>query len=39
MNCSTRFWAIVADILPDYKERQKRLKALQKRLNAEDWEG
>jgi len=37
MNHSTRFWAIVADVLPDYKERQKRLKALQKRLNAEDW--
>ena len=38
MNHSTRFWAIVAGVLPDYKERQKRLKALQKRLNAEDWE-
>jgi predicted metal-dependent hydrolase len=38
MNHSTRFWAVVAGVLPDYKERQKRLKALQKRLNAEDWE-
>lgn len=38
MNHSARFWAIVADALPDYKERQKMLKELQKRLNAEDWE-
>ena len=38
MNHSVRFWAVVAGVLPDYKERQKRLKALQKRLNAEDWE-
>jgi predicted metal-dependent hydrolase len=38
MNHSARFWAIVAGVLPDCKERQKRLKALQKRLNAEDWE-
>lgn len=38
MNHSARFWAIVKDVLPDYKERQARLKALQQRLNAEDWE-
>ena len=38
MNHSARFWTIVAGVLPDYKERQKRLKELQKRLNAEDWE-
>ena len=38
MNHSARFLAIVAGILPDYKARQKRLKELQKRLNAEDWE-
>jgi len=38
MNHSARYWAIVANVLPDYKERQKRLKELQKRLNAEDWE-
>jgi predicted metal-dependent hydrolase len=31
MNHSARFWAVVAGVLPDYKERQKRL-------NAEDWE-
>lgn len=38
MNHSARFWAIVADVLPDYKGRQLRLKALQKRLGSEDWE-
>ena len=38
MNHSDRFWAIVAGVLPDYKERQKRLKELQRRLSGEDWE-
>jgi len=38
MNHSSRFWAVVSGVLPDYRERQKRLKELQKRLNAEDWE-
>ncbi len=38
MNHSARFWSVVAGVLPDYKERQLRLKALQKRLGAEDWE-
>ena len=38
LNHSARFWAIVATVFPDYKERQKQLKELQKRLNAEDWE-
>ena len=38
MNHSARFWAIVTHILPDYKVRQKQLKELQKRLNAENWE-
>jgi len=38
MNHSARFWAIIASVLPDYKERQKRLKELQRRLNGEDWE-
>jgi len=37
MNHSQRFWAIVEDVLPDYKERQKRLKQLQHRLSGEDW--
>jgi len=38
MNHSSRFWAIVEGILPDYKERQARLKALQKKLSLEDWD-
>jgi len=38
LNHSARFWAIVQSILPDYKERQKRLKTLQEKLSVEDWE-
>lgn len=38
MNHSARFWAIVESVLPDYRERQERLKELQRRLNNEDWE-
>jgi len=38
MNHSGRFWAIVAGVLPDYQERQKRLKDLQKKLIMEEWE-
>ena len=38
MNHSARFWAIVSGILPDYKERQNRLKALQKVLRVQEWE-
>jgi predicted metal-dependent hydrolase len=38
MNHSVRFWAIVGGVLPDYKARQARLKALQQRLSVEDWE-
>jgi hypothetical protein len=38
MNHSPRFWAIVQNVLPDYKERQKRLRALQKRLMVESWD-
>jgi len=37
LNHSKRFWAIVISILPDYKERQKQLKALQEMLAGEDW--
>ncbi|MCL1882674.1 MAG: M48 family metallopeptidase [Defluviitaleaceae bacterium] len=37
MNHSSQFWAIVADILPDYQERKKRLKELSRRLTKEDW--
>ena len=38
MNHSERFWSTVEGVLPDYKERQKRLKILQQRFSAEDWE-
>jgi len=38
MNHSVRFWAIVEDILPDYRQRNTKLKELQHRLNIEDWE-
>jgi predicted metal-dependent hydrolase len=33
-NHSPRFWAIVADALPDYKARQAKMKALAWLLNA-----
>jgi len=38
MNHSTRFWSIVESVLPDYCERKKKLRDLQYRLNAEDWD-
>jgi predicted metal-dependent hydrolase len=38
MNHSPRFWAVVAGVLPDYKQRQAKLKLLQKRLSLEEWE-
>lgn len=38
MNHSQKFWAVVEQILPDYKERRVKLKELQKRLVMEDWE-
>jgi len=38
MNHSAKFWAIVESVLPDYRQRQKRLKALQKRLATENWD-
>lgn len=37
-NHSDRFWAVVEGVLPDYKERQTKLKELQKRLADEGWE-
>ena len=37
MNHSKRFWAVVAEHCPNYKECEARLKTLQKRLNAEGW--
>ena len=38
MNHSQRFWNIVEKYMPGYKERKKGLKALQDRLNTEDWD-
>lgn len=38
MNHSARFWAIVENVLPDYKKRNERLKELQKQLATENWE-
>jgi hypothetical protein len=38
MNHSKRFWTIVESILPDYRERRKRLKELQRRLSGESWD-
>jgi hypothetical protein len=37
MNHSARFWAVVARIIPHYREQKKRLKKLQQKLNVEDW--
>jgi predicted metal-dependent hydrolase len=38
LNHSERFWAIVGNILPDYRERQKLLRELQQKLNTEKWD-
>lgn len=38
MNHSDKFWAIVAEMIPDYNIRQEHLKILQQRLSGEDWE-
>ena len=37
MNHSSRFWAIVEGVLPDYMERKERLRQLSKRLAGENW--
>ena len=37
MNHSKKFWTIVANALPDYRERIDKLKKLQKKLMTEDW--
>jgi len=37
MNHSERFWKTVSSIFPEYKEQKAQLKALQKRLNTENW--
>ncbi|MCL2339817.1 MAG: M48 family metallopeptidase, partial [Actinomycetia bacterium] len=38
MNHSQRFWQIVEDFLPDYPERQRQLRALQRQLTSENWD-
>ena len=38
MNHSPRFWAVVESVLPDYNNRRRMLKDLQKRLCVEDWD-
>ena len=38
MNHSQAFWDIVGSIIPDFKERKKRLRELQNRLGGENWD-
>ena len=38
LNHSENFWTVVGLILPDYRERKKRLRAFQKRLAYENWD-
>jgi len=38
MNHSPKFWAVVGSVLPDWKERRKTLRLLQKRLENEKWD-
>ena len=38
MNHSPRFWSIVEQFVPDYKDCRRRLKQLQLKLNEEDWD-
>jgi len=37
MNHSSKFWAIVQDIMPNYRLHQARLKELQRKLSLENW--
>jgi len=37
-NHSQRFWKLVAQILPDYQLRQKKLKAVARELQKQDWD-
>lgn len=38
MNHSDKFWAEVEKILPDWRERENRLKELSRMINAQNWE-
>ena len=38
MNHSKRFWVIVEDVMPNYRDKKAKLKALQEKLNMEDWD-
>ncbi|MDR0222362.1 MAG: M48 family metallopeptidase [Oscillospiraceae bacterium] len=38
MNHSKRFWAVVERVLPDYRERRKRLREFQQKFDTEDWD-
>lgn len=38
LNHSKKFWAIVSDIIPDWKDRRNELRLLQKRLSNEVWD-
>ena len=38
LNHSAQFWAIVEGVLPDYRDRKARLRALRKRIAAENWD-
>jgi predicted metal-dependent hydrolase len=38
LNHSPRFWAIIGKLMPDYRERRKKLNDTQKRLNMENWD-
>lgn len=37
-NHSDKFWAVVAQQFPDYKEQNRHLRELQKKLSAENWD-
>lgn len=37
-NHSPKFWRMVENQIPDYRERRKKLKPLQQKLAAEVWE-
>ena len=38
MNHSPRFWKLIEDMMPDYRDRKKRLKELNTRLQSQDWD-